>query len=225
MDEKKNTSMFIYEAACSVPDYAQKRIQAGRLKGMTDISPMWRIEKLTELFGPCGTGWWYTIEKQWLENGSEDQIMAFCNINLFYMMNGAESKAIPGTGGSSFITKEKNGLYTSDEAFKMALTDAISVAAKALGIGADIYMGTERDKYTSERESGRNDPPPPPDQEEPEIPVDPDGFFRCTDCKEVVKGRKKKDGTMMSPKEIAVLAMNSYGVVLCADCLKKRRAS
>ena len=220
----KDTNMTIYGAVAAVPDYAKKSIGAGRLKGMTDISPMWRIEKLTEIFGPCGVGWWYTIEKQWLEPGSDGEVKAFCNINLFYKWGADTSQPIPGTGGSTYIAKERTGLYTSDEAYKMALTDAISVAAKALGVGADVYMGTERDKYTA-----KNDFPPPPVTEtehaEPQIPTDPDGFFRCADCKNVVQGRKKKDGTMMSPKEIALLGMNTFGVVLCADCLKKRRSA
>ena len=46
--------MTIYNLARSVPDEAQKPIAAGRLKGMTDINPMWRIKRLTEIFGPCG---------------------------------------------------------------------------------------------------------------------------------------------------------------------------
>ena len=46
-----------------------------------------------------------------------------------------------------FVANETKGLYTSDEAYKMALTDALSVACKALGMGADVYWhgGT---KYT-----------------------------------------------------------------------------
>ena len=62
-------------------------------------------------------------------------------------MNGEWSEAIQGIGGSSFVTNEKNGLYTSDECFKMALTDAISVACKALGIGADVYWDKDSTKY------------------------------------------------------------------------------
>ena len=31
----------------------------------------------------------------------------------------------------------------------MALTDALSVSAKALGIGADIYFSTDRTKYSA----------------------------------------------------------------------------
>ena len=46
-----------------------------------------------------------------------------------------------------FVAKEKSGMYTSDECFKMALTDAISVACKALGVGADVYWDKDKTKY------------------------------------------------------------------------------
>ena len=51
----------IYENVRRVPNTAQRKIEAGRLKGKTDINPMWRIKKLTEQFGPCGKGWYYKI--------------------------------------------------------------------------------------------------------------------------------------------------------------------
>lgn len=47
-------NMTIYNAVRSVPDSAKRRIEAGRLKGKTDINPMWRIKALTEQFGLCG---------------------------------------------------------------------------------------------------------------------------------------------------------------------------
>ena len=46
-----------------------------------------------------------------------------------------------------FVAKESSGLRTNDEAFKMALTDAVSVACKALGIGANVYWEKDRTKY------------------------------------------------------------------------------
>ena len=54
-------NLYIYNQGRQVPQEAQKEIKAGRLKGMKDINPMWRIKKLTELFGPCGVGWKYRI--------------------------------------------------------------------------------------------------------------------------------------------------------------------
>ena len=142
--------MEIYKRVQSVPANAQKPIQAGRLRGKTDINPMWRIKTLTEVFGAAGFGWYYDIVKQWTETGANGEISAFCNINLYVKSGDEWSKPIQGTGGASYIAAEKNGLYTSDECFKMALTDAISVACKALGVGADIYWNADSDnKYTN----------------------------------------------------------------------------
>lgn len=141
------TNLRIYEAARAVPASATKEIAGGRLKGMTDINPMWRIKTLTEQFGPCGFGWKYEIIEKRLENGANGEIAAFVDINLYIKVNGEWSDPIPGTGGSAFVARERNGLYTNDECFKMALTDALSVACKSLGFGADVYWKADRTKY------------------------------------------------------------------------------
>lgn len=47
----------LYNRVRKVPKEAIKSIAAGRLKGMSDINPMWRIKMLTEEFGVCGFGW------------------------------------------------------------------------------------------------------------------------------------------------------------------------
>ena len=142
----------MYNKVRVVPKEAQKQIGAGRLKGMTDINPMWRIKMLTEQFGPVGKGWYYKIIDKRLETGCKDQISAFVDIELYVKYGDEWSMPILGTGGSSFVTQEKNGPYQSDECFKMALTDAISIACKALGFGADIYWNKDRTKYDDSSE-------------------------------------------------------------------------
>ena len=137
----------IYNKVRVVPKEAQKTISGGRLKGMTDINPMWRIKALTEQFGPCGIGWKYVIKSKQLEEGANGEIAAFVDIDLYYKHNDMWSEAIPGTGGAMFVAKEKNGPFTSDECYKMALTDAISVACKAIGFGADVYWDKDKSKY------------------------------------------------------------------------------
>lgn len=137
----------IYNAVRKVPQEAMKSIGGGRLKGMTDINPMWRIKALTELFGPCGIGWYPEITKQWIEEGAKEEKTAHVNINLYVKHEGEWSKPIPGTGGSMFVEAESRGLHTSDECFKMAYTDAISVACKSLGVGADVYWDKDKTKY------------------------------------------------------------------------------
>lgn len=150
-------NMELYEKVRTVPDVALKQIQGGRLKGMSDINPMWRIKMLTEIFGICGIGWKVEIVERRLENGGNDEIACFVDINLFVKSNGEWSEGIPGMGGSSFVTKESRGLYTSDECFKMAYTDAISVACKSLGFAADVYFANDRTKYSNEPEESKEE--------------------------------------------------------------------
>ena len=143
----------IYKQLATPPADALKKIEGGRLRGMSDINPQWRIEKMTEVFGPCGIGWKYEITRQWTEDGCDGQKMCFCNVNLYYKHEGEYSDAIPGTGGNMLTAKEKNGLYSSDEAYKMALTDALSVAMKMIGMAADVYRGAGVDsKYAQQKD-------------------------------------------------------------------------
>jgi hypothetical protein len=144
--------MELWQAFEKTPPEAQKAIEAGRLKGFTDINPMWRFKRLTEVFGPVGVGWKYEITKKEIIPGADGVVSAFVDILLYYNWNDEWSEGIPGTGGSSFVAKERNGLYTSDECFKMALSDAIGTACKALGMSADIYFSKDRSKYNSVEE-------------------------------------------------------------------------
>lgn len=144
-------NLFYYNQGREVPDTAKKPISGGRLNGKTDINPVWRIKKLTEMFGPCGIGWYYKSDREWLET-YENQIAAFVKIELFIKVNGEWSMPIQGTGGSMFVEMQKNGAYVSDECFKMATTDAISVACKQLGIGADVYWDRDNTKYNTGRD-------------------------------------------------------------------------
>lgn len=139
--------MDIYNRVRSVPDEAKKAISAGRLKGMTDINPMWRIKKLTEEFGPCGIGWWTKVTDRWTETVG-DETCAFVDLELYIKVGDEWSKPITGSGGSKLATKERSGIYVSDECYKMAETDALSVACKKLGIGADVYFSADRTKYS-----------------------------------------------------------------------------
>lgn len=193
-------NLTIYNEVRNVPDSAKRRIEAGRLKGKTDINPMWRIKALTEKFGPCGFGWKYVITDKRLEQGANGEIAAFLDIDLFVKADGVWSDAIPGTGGSAFVAKENKGPYTSDECFKMALTDAISVACKALGFGADVYWDADKSKY---------DKP----ESKPEVVV------LCECCGLPIKAVKCGD-RVYPTNEIVENAVKKYGKRLCWGCMR-----
>lgn len=137
----------IYKKHNTVPNWALRKIEAGRLKGKSDINPQWRYEVLDEMFGVCGIGWKYELVDFFTLAGGGDEVAAFAKINLYIKQDGKWSDAIPGFGGSMLVEREKTGLHTNDEALKMAVTDALSVACKMLGIGADIYKGLSDSKY------------------------------------------------------------------------------
>ena len=142
----------LYNRVREVPEEAKKPIKGGRLKGMTDINPMWRIKKLTEEFGQCGIGWYYTIDDKWIDTSmAKDEITANVIISLYYKVGDEWSMPVQGIGGSMLLAMEKNGLYTNDECYKMATTDAISVACKAIGMGADVYWDKDNTKYNDSK--------------------------------------------------------------------------
>lgn len=166
-------NMEIYDRVKETPQTALKAISAGRLKGMSDINPMYRIMILTKMFGPCGFGWKYTINNKEIMDGANGEKIAIVDIDLYFKWNGEWSEAISGTGGSSFIANERNGPYTSDECYKMALTDALSVACKALGVGADVYWSAGHTKYDEPRQTAQNAPRQPKTQNKANAPAQP----------------------------------------------------
>ena len=199
-----DNNLELYENFRTVPENAKRQIAGGKLKGKTDINPMWRIKALTERFGPCGTGWGYTIEKQWTEAGANGEVAAFCNILLWYILEG-EKKFSPGTGGSMLIQTEKGQLSTNDEAYKMALTDAISVACKQLGVGANIYWEADESKY------GRK----------PDVQI---AAPVCEMCGKPVKPAKKTDGSVWATADIFEWTKRQHGKGLCWDCHRAMKA-
>lgn len=135
-----------------VPVDALKPIKAGRLKGMSDVNPMWRMKRMTEIFGPVGFGWKYEIAKQWTE-AYGNEVKCFCNVLLF--VRDPETKEwsapIPGNGGSAIVSMESKGAYVNDEGYKMALTDALSIAMKPLGIGGNVWYGPKANGHNESK--------------------------------------------------------------------------
>ena len=151
--ELKNPSdnLHIYKQVSSVPEDAQKPFESSWGKTLTEINGMWRIQKLTELFGPCGEGWFTEVTRQERVDFPNGEVCIFTDINLYLKdtKTGRWSKPIRGTGGNRLVLKNADGLFIDDEAYKKAYTDALGIACKALGFGADIYWGRNDSKYDS----------------------------------------------------------------------------
>ena len=197
----------IYNAGREVPQEAQKPFNNGKFSG-TDINPMWRIKKLTELFGPAGIGWYYEVLSERAEEHGETTI-AIVDLNLYIKVDGEWSKPIYGTGGNVLLRKGS----TSDEGYKMALTDALSVACKALGIGADVYFAKDKTKYTAA---------PAPQEAKPE-PKQEVKTYICADCKKPIEDYMSGGKVRLTSQDIALRSMDAYGRTLCMACSKLAR--
>lgn len=164
-NEKLLSNMRFYVQVKDTPETARKEISAGRLKGYTDINPMFRIQKLTEIFGPVGFGWWTQDEEFIFEECKTGETAVFCKLKLIVIDPDTQevSRPITGVGGNKFVANEKNGPYCNDEAMKMAYTDALSIACKSLGFSHDIYYAKDRTKYTSAEDESNNEGPSPED--------------------------------------------------------------
>ena len=194
-------NMTLWNSWRQAPEEAKKPITAGRLKGMTDINPMWRYKMLTERFGPCGTGWYTDDEQYELHPGGQDQVVVACRLKLYYRdpESGEWSKGVAGQGGSMLVAAETKGLYTNDEAFKMAYTDAVSVACKQLGIGADVYWSRGETKYSLGK----------PGSQAPCVEDgDPLALLQCADC-----------GASLT-KAVYLATKKQFGRPLCPACRK-----
>ncbi len=198
-------NMSIYECSRSCPDNALRTIQAGKLKGKSDINPVWRIKQLTQLFGPCGVGWKLCNVRYWTEPGANGEVSAWCSLELKIKAEGEWSDGIGGVGGSMLINTEKGRLVTNDEAYKMAYTDAVSVCCKMLGFAADVYWESDRTKYTDDQD--------PPQTE--------NSVFYCDDCTLEIRKIRKKDGSIIQPGAFAAWTTETYGRQLCLDCQRK----
>lgn len=204
-------NMEIYEKSRVCPPNALRTIAGGKLKGKSDINPVWRIKQLTELFGPCGIGWKLCNTKYWTEPGADGEVSAWCSTELKIKVDGEWSEGIEGIGGSMLVETEKGKLVTNDEAFKMANTDAISVCCKMLGFAANVYWEADRTKYTADSEP-TNDPKPA------EKPV----RHICHRCDKEIPA-VVNNGKRYSPEEIEQNAIASFGRPLCWNCMKEIR--
>ena len=151
--EKKQTPQTaLWESWKHVAPGMLKRINGGNLNGKTDINPIWRFRALTEAFGPCGLGWTIREVERWTSEAA-GEIGAFVKVELRINFEGTWSEPIEGTGGSKLCGKGR-GDGLNDEAWKMATTDAISVACKSLGMAADVYTGIQTHEDADQKKSG-----------------------------------------------------------------------
>lgn len=128
------------------PKQTKSFSRSGGFKG-TAIKPMYSFHRMTETFGPCGTGWGVNQPSFQVVPGTDGESLVYCIASIWH---GSKDQVVFGVGGDKVVVKYASGLKSDDEAFKKAFTDAITNALKLIGVGADVHMGLFDDsKYVS----------------------------------------------------------------------------
>jgi hypothetical protein len=124
--------------------------RSGGFRG-TQIDPTWRLQMMTEVFGPVGKGWGYE-QMDW----TIAERMVFICARVWYLdpETGEKCWTGPQWGGTEMV-RRRNGIeMPDDECFKMSMTDAIGKCLVQLGLAADVHMGQFDDsKYREESEA------------------------------------------------------------------------
>ena len=131
------------------PAHTKTFRRAGGFSG-TALKPMWMVKRLTEQFGPVGSGWGMKKPSFQVVPAADGETVVYCTV-CCWVFDGTRNGEFYGVGGDKVVAKNKNGLFSDDEAFKKAFTDAVGNAFKFLGVGADIHMGQFDDsKYVEQ---------------------------------------------------------------------------
>lgn len=132
----------IWKSIAEVPSDAKKPFNKG-FRG-DSIEPIWRMKRLTEMFGPVGQGWGFHVTKRWREDYGSDTVV-FVSGYVWWCRADVDGvfKCPECTGG-------ENVKRDPDEAYKKAETDAFGRSAVYLGLASDVYWGHhDGDKYQS----------------------------------------------------------------------------
>lgn len=112
--------------------------------------PHYLVMKATETFGPCGIGWGFEIVSQQFVPGSPGDIVHVAHIRVWYEYDGKRA-TVEHVGQTMFAGKNKNGLYTDEDAPKKSVTDGLIKALSMIGFAGDIFLGRFDDsKYVEE---------------------------------------------------------------------------
>lgn len=137
------------------PQYTKGFNRGGGFRG-TSTNATYLAMKATEVFGPLGIGWGVEIVDEEMmegapldEQGTRETIHKLC-VKLWYMLGEKRGEVVQ-YGQTTFIGKNKYGLFTDEEAPKKSLTDGMSKCLSLLGFSADIHLGRYDDnKYVAD---------------------------------------------------------------------------
>ena len=151
-------NLALWNSVCVTdPKYTKAFNRGGGFKG-TSTNATYLARKATERWGPIGIGWGVEVIDEELMQGVPLQVgdaathetIHKVRVKLWYKQDGCTGEVFH-FGQTTFIGRNKNGLFTDEEAPKKSLTDAMAKCLSLLGFSADIFLGLYDDnKYVND---------------------------------------------------------------------------
>jgi len=166
IDDTGSIDPYIWDQVFTTRSAFTKKFDNGSYKG-TSTNPMYNIMRATAMWGPIGDKWGFEVASEDLIDGApmiqQNVVIGHSKVvkillRLWYPNDRGEQKSVEAYGGCLFYGMRSNGkLFTDDDAFKKAFTDAQSKAFSYLGFAADIFLGFYDDvKYVESQSSGES---------------------------------------------------------------------
>ncbi len=142
------TNTDLWDRVCKTDPKHVKPITGKQYSGNSP-KPYYIVRRLTEEFGPCGTGWGFDIKNERFERLSDTDVLHVALVEFWY---GADRKSFQQMGQTKAVyMSSKDRLIVDEDAPKKSVTDALVKCASYLGFAGDIFMGQWDDsKYVAE---------------------------------------------------------------------------
>lgn len=147
-----STNMQIWDKVSTTDTRYTKAAEVGGQK-ITSLNGTAMIMKATEIFGPVGIGFGWSIVEERFDEGSEmvsgegdkrlvlgRELNHTIKIRFWFELDGKRGE-IEQYGCTRYLYKSKYGTTTDGEAPKKSLTDAIKKSLSMLGFSADVFLG------------------------------------------------------------------------------------
>lgn len=130
--------------------------------GFTAIDAYSQFHKATQIFGPCGIGWGWHTPSFHIINADKNPLLV-CEVTLWYK-DGEATGNVPVADAV-----QMKGGKTDEDAYKKALTSALTKALSYMGFNFDIFsnkgpLGFADNKYIEGEEAGQKPSTPPAKQ-------------------------------------------------------------
>ncbi|WP_095111257.1 hypothetical protein [Pseudomonas sp. Irchel 3E20] len=147
-----SANMQIWDKVSTTDTRYTKAAEVGGQK-ITSLNGTAMIMKATEVFGPVGIGFGWSVMEERFDEGSEmvsgegdkrlvlgRELNHTIKIRFWFELDGKRGE-IEQYGCTRYLYKSKYGTTTDGEAPKKSLTDAIKKSLSMLGFSADVFLG------------------------------------------------------------------------------------